>query len=180
VRGVASEGMRLKGLEWWRYYVPTLICSYLAAMSLALLVTSWFLPRDQNALTISGTAVYGLLFSGFVGWLFWRAQRRDLRFYRIPTETYADTYFDRVQAAILEAGWEIRVEHAGARIEAQTVGTFLLQGERISVKFVGYEVLVASICDPSVGFSLAGRRKCLAHREMVRRVVLAGQPAREM
>jgi hypothetical protein len=172
--------MRLKGLEWWRYYVPTLICSYLALMSLALLVTSWFLPRDQKALMISATAVYGLLFSGLVAWLFLRAQRRDLRFHRVPTETYADTYFDRVQAAILEAGWEIREQQAGERIEAQTAGTFLLRGERISVQFVGYEVLVASICDPSIGFSLAGRRKCLAHREMVRRVVLAGQPAMEM
>jgi len=180
VRCVASEGMRLKGLEWWRYYVPTLICSYLALMSLALLVTSWFLPRDQKALMISATAVYGLLFSGLVAWLFLRAQRRDLRFHRVPTETYADTYFDRVQAAILEAGWEIREQQAGERIEAQTAGTFLLRGERISVQFVGYEVLVASICDPSIGFSLAGRRKCLAHREMVRRVVLAGQPAMEM
>jgi len=51
VRRVASEGMRLKGLEWWRYFVPTLICSYLMLMCLALLVTSWFLPRNQNALT---------------------------------------------------------------------------------------------------------------------------------
>jgi hypothetical protein len=171
--------MRLKGIEWWRYYVPTLICSYLMLMCLALLVTSWFLPRDANALTITATAIYGLVFSGLLAWVFWRAQRRDLRYVRIPTETYADIYFDRVQAAIAEAGWKVCEQQAGARIDAQTVGTFLLAGERISVQFIGHEVLVASICDPSVGFSLSGRRKCQAHREMVRRVVLAGQPTME-
>jgi hypothetical protein len=172
--------MRLKGLEWWRYYVPTLICSYLALMCLALLVTALFLPRDQNALTIMGVAIYGFFFSGSVTWLFWSAQRRDLRFHRVPTETHAARYFTPVHAAIAEAGWEIRGEQPGERIEAQTAGTFLIRGERVWVQFEGYEVLVASICDPSVGFSLAGRRKCRAHREMVRRVVLAGQPAMEM
>jgi hypothetical protein len=172
--------MRVTGFDWWRYFAPSLICSYLVLMCVALLVTSWFLPHNQSSLTIGATAIYGLLFSGLVGWLFLRAQRRDLRFQRIPTETHAASYFVAVRAAILDAGWEIRVERVGAHIEAQTVGTFLLRGERISVEFVGYEVLVASICDPSVGFSLTGRRKCQAHREMVRRVVLAGQPAMEL
>ena len=172
--------MRLKGFEWWRYFVPTLICSYLALMCAALLVTSWFLPRDQNSLTIGAVAIYGLLFSGLVAWFFWRAQRRDLRFQRIPTETRAASYFAALQAAITDAGWEIRAQEPGVRIEAQTAGSFLLRGERVWVEFDGYEVLVASICDPSVGFSLTGRRKCQAHREMVRRVVLAGQPSMEL
>jgi hypothetical protein len=160
--------------------VPTLICSYLMLMCLALLVTSWFLPRNQNALTIAATALYGLLSSGVMAWLFWRSQRWELRFQRVPTETRATRYFASVHAAIVEAGWQIREQQEGVRIEAQTAGTLLLRGERISIAFEGHEVLVASICDPSVGFSLAGRRKCQAHRDMVRRVVLAGQPAMEL
>jgi hypothetical protein len=32
--------------------------------------------------------------------------------------------------------------------------------------------LVASICDPSVGFSLVGRRRCAEHRALVRSAVL--------
>ncbi|MGA3156802.1 MAG: hypothetical protein ABSE43_04440 [Steroidobacteraceae bacterium] len=177
---MSSERMRIGGFDWWRYFAPTLICSYLTALCVALLVTSWFLPRTQSSLAIGATAIYGLLFSGFVGWLFLRAQRRDLRYHRIPTETHAASYFAPVHAAIVDAGWEIREQHPGVRIEAQTAGTFLQRGERVSVAFVGYEVLVASICDPSVGFSLTGRRKCQAHRDMVRRVVLAGQPAMEL
>jgi hypothetical protein len=35
--------------------------------------------------------------------------------------------------------------------------------------------LIASICDPSIGFSLAGRRHCADHREFLRQVVL-GKP----
>jgi hypothetical protein len=172
--------MRVRGFDWWRYFAPTLICGYLTLMCGALLVTSWFLPRTQSSLAISGTAIYGLLLSGLVAWLFWRAQRRDLRFHRVPTEARAASYFEPVRSAILEAGWEIREQQPGVRIGAQTAGSFLLRGELISVEFVGYEVLVASICDPSVGFSLVGRSKCEAHREMVRRVVLAGQPSMEL
>jgi hypothetical protein len=31
---------------------------------------------------------------------------------------------------------------------------------------------VACICDPDVGFSLVGRRRCQQHRELVRQAVL--------
>jgi hypothetical protein len=43
----------------------------------------------------------------------------------------------------------------------------LKDGERVTVLFRGGTVLVASICDPRVGFSLSGRRHCLAHRALV-------------
>jgi hypothetical protein len=37
-------------------------------------------------------------------------------------------------------------------------------------------VMVASICDPSVGFSLVGRRRCAEHRGLVRSAVLQLRP----
>ena len=55
---------------------------------------------------------------------------------------------------------------------AQTSGALLDVGERVAVRFRDSDVLVASICDPSIGFSLAGRRHCADHREYVRQVVL--------
>jgi hypothetical protein len=48
--------------------------------------------------------------------------------------------------------------------------------ERVAAQFRGTEVLIASICDPSIGFSLAGRRHCVDHREFVRQVVLPKAP----
>jgi hypothetical protein len=50
-------------------------------------------------------------------------------------------------------------------------------GERVAVRFRGSDVLVASICDPSVGFSLVGRRHCQEHRDIVRTAVLAAGTA---
>jgi hypothetical protein len=43
----------------------------------------------------------------------------------------------------------------------------LNDGERVTVEFRDSDVLVVSICDPSVGFSLAGRRHCAEHRALV-------------
>jgi len=47
------------------------------------------------------------------------------------------------------------------------------EGERVYVEFHDREVLVASICDPDVGFSLVGHKRCLQHCDRVRRAVLA-------
>ncbi len=47
------------------------------------------------------------------------------------------------------------------------------EGERVCVEFRDDQVLVASICDPNVGFSLVGHQRCVQHCEQVRRAVLA-------
>ena len=51
------------------------------------------------------------------------------------------------------------------------------EGEIVAVKFRQHDVLVASICDPGVGFSLVGRRRCTENRERVRLAVSAGKTA---
>jgi hypothetical protein len=56
------------------------------------------------------------------------------------------------------------------------VGSLLTEGEIVAVKFRQSDVLVASICDPGVGFSLVGRRRCLQNREAVRLAVGARTP----
>jgi hypothetical protein len=123
---------------------------------------------------VTASGIYGLLISGALGLLFWRAQRRDLRFEHIVTQTPEAANFAAVRAAVLGAGWRIRREVAARLLEVQTAGGILEAGERVVVQCRGNEVLVASICDPTIGFTLSGRRNCRAHREMVRRVVLNG------
>jgi hypothetical protein len=48
----------------------------------------------------------------------------------------------------------------------------LQEGERVAVQFRDQQVLIACICDPGVGFSLVGRRRCQHNREQVRCAVL--------
>ena len=166
-----TERMQLSGVDRLRYFIPTAICVYLAAICAVLTVTAAFISSRQNAVAATVAGLYGVLLSGGLGWVFWRAQRRDLQFVRISTSSDAESNFAAVRAAVDRAGWRILTQDPGRRLVAQTSGALLHVGERVAVQFRESDVLVASICDPSIGFSLAGRRHCAAHREFVRQVV---------
>jgi hypothetical protein len=169
-----AERMELTGVDRLRYFVPTAICIYLAALCAVLIVTSAFIVSLPNAVAVTVAGSFGLLMSGGLGLIFWRAQRRDLRFLRITTSSDAQSNFEAVRSAVDRAGWRLLVQDPGRRLVAQTSGVLLDVGERVAVQFLDSDVWVASICDPSIGFSLAGRRHCADHREFVRHVVLPG------
>ncbi len=171
-----AERMQLTGGDRLRYFVPTAICIYLAAICAVLIVTSAFLVSMQNAVAVTGAGLFGLVLSSGLGLVFWRSQRRDLLFLRVATDCDAHLNFAAVRSAVDRAGWRILVEEPGCRLEAQTAGMLLNVGERVAIQFRGSEVLIASICDPSIGFSLAGRRHCARHREFLRAVVLPKSP----
>ena len=165
--------MELKGSERARYFAPTAICCYLAALCGALIVTSLFLVSMQDPVTVTAAGLFGLLLSSGLGLVFWRAQRRDLRYLRVITSSDARSNFESVRSAALGAGWIISREHPGTQLDARAAGSSLHRGEQIAVRFVERDVFVASICDPHVGFSLTGRRHCKEHRDLVQRAVLA-------
>jgi hypothetical protein len=166
--------MQLVGADRARYFAPTVICVYLSALCLVLIVTSIFLVTLQDAAAVTAAGGFGLLLTGGLGLLFWQAQRRDLLYETISTPFDADSNFQSVLAAARAAGWRILREEPSRQIDAQACGSLLNVGERIAIQFRDSDVLVASICDPNVGFSLVGRRHCEEHRALVRRVVLAG------
>jgi hypothetical protein len=167
--------MELEGSERIRYFAPTAICCYLAVLCAALITTSLFLVTMQDAVAVTAAGVLGLMLSGGLALVFWWAQRRDLRYLRVVTASDARSNFEAVRSAAHSAGWSILREDPGRQLDAHTAGSSLNRGERIAVRFRECEVLVASICDPNVGFSLTGRRHCEAHRELVRRAVLASR-----
>ena len=170
---MSAEHMRLSGMDRLRYFVPTAICIYLAALCAVLIITSAFLVSLQNAVAVTAAGLFGLLLSCGLGLLFWRAQRRDLEFLQVATSSDPQSNFETVRSAVLRAGWRILSEEPGRELDAQTAGALLDIGERVAIRFRGSQVFIASICDPSIGFSLAGRRHCAAHREFIRAAVLA-------
>jgi hypothetical protein len=170
-----AERVKLTGLDRLRYFVPTAICAYLATLCIVLIVTSAFIVRLQNAIAVAVAGTFGLVLSSCLGLIFWRAQRRDLQFVRFATSSDARSNFEAVRSAVDRAGWRMLVREPERRLVAQTSGALLDVGERVIVEFCGSDVLVASICDPSIGFSLAGRRHCADHREFLRHIVLAKQ-----
>jgi regulator of protease activity HflC (stomatin/prohibitin superfamily) len=165
------ERLRLVGADRARYFIPTAICMYLAALCCALILTSAFLVSVQNVVAVTVTGCFGLLLSVGLGVLLWNAQRRELRYTRVPTSAEAAANFAVVKSAALAAGWRILREEPARRLDAVTSVALLDAGERVVVQFRDKEVLVASICEPSVGFSLVGRRHCADHRELVRKAV---------
>lgn len=168
---MALERLELGGMDRARYFAPTAICVYLAGICALLVVVSAFLVSVEKAVAVAGVGLFGLLLTGAMGALFWKAQRRELLYTRLATSADSRANFAAVRQAALQAGWRIVREEPACRLDAETTVFQLNAGERIAVQFRDGDVLVACICDPSIGFSLVGRRHCAEHRELLRRCV---------
>jgi hypothetical protein len=156
-----------------RYYLPVALCLYIALVCLALVVTAWFLPQRRVALGTMASGAGGLIMSIGLGSIMLWVQRRELRYDELSTSRCAEENYDRVLALAQTQGWLLSEQQRPLYLQAHSADTLLHAGELIEVRFEGRRVWVASICDPQVGFSLLGRRRSRAHRERVRRSVLA-------
>lgn len=168
-----AERLHLAGFERMKYFAPVAICGYLAALCLALIITSAFLDNIQDAIAITAAGVFGLLLSGGLGAAILRVQLRELRYVVVQAHSGADENFAAVLRMAESSEWKVTVKVPGRCLEARTRGSMLSEGEYVVVRFRQNDVLVACITDPSVGFSLVGRRRCLQHRERVRQAVMA-------
>src|SRR5581483_4494743 len=80
------ERLQLAGLERAKYFAPVAICGYLAALCLALIVTSAFLDNIRDAIAITAAGIFGLLVSGGLGAAILRVQLRELRYVTVGTQ----------------------------------------------------------------------------------------------
>jgi hypothetical protein len=166
------ERLRLHGGDWARYFAPVGVCVYLAAICVALMVTAAFLDNLAEALAVAAAAGFGLLLSGALGMGMLGMQLRELRYLPVSTTFDADANFELVSGLVRASGWHTIRQEPGRRLDARTMDSMLQQGELVVVLFRGRQVLIACICDPGVGFSLVGRRRCRDNRELVRRALL--------
>jgi hypothetical protein len=172
---MSVERLRLLGSDRLRYFAPVAVCAYLAAICVALIVTSAFLDNLAEAVAVSAAAAFGLLLSGALGAGMLGMQLRELRYLTVTTGFDADANLQQVLRLARELGWQPTREQPG-RLDARTADSMLQQGELVVVLFRERQVLIACICDPGVGFSLVGRRRCQHNRELVRRAVLRAPP----
>lgn len=161
-------------MERAKYFAPVAICAYLAALCVALIITSAFLDNIRDAIAITAAGIFGLLVSGALGAAILRVQLRELRYQVIPTQADAEKNYEVVYRMAIDAAWRITSKVPGRCLEARTAGSILTEGEVVAVRFRQHDVLVACITDPGVGFSLVGRRRCIQNRDLVRRAVTAG------
>jgi hypothetical protein len=131
----------------------------------------------KDAIAITAAGIFGLLVSGGLGAAILRVQLRELRYIVVPTHADPEVNFEAVGRLAQTSGWHVTANEPGRCLEARTQGSVLTEGEIVAVRFRQHDVLVASICDPGVGFSLVGRRRCTENRERVRLAVSEGKPA---
>jgi hypothetical protein len=175
-RPMRVERLKLDRADWARYFAPVAFCVYLAAMCVALIVTAAFLHNLSQAVGVSAAAVFGLLLSCALGLVMLGIQLHELRYLSVPSAFDPESDFELVARLSRDLGWQLTREEPGQRLDARTTGSVLRHGELVVVQFRPRRVLVASICDPSVGFSLVGRRRCQHNRELVRRAILRQPP----
>jgi hypothetical protein len=164
--------LRLHGIDWARYFAPVLFFGFLASLCLGLIAVSAFLATVRDPVMIAVAGLFGLLATGAAGTVILRLQMRWLRYTSIPISSDRQTVLAALRRLAAEAGWSVTRQGAGS-LEARTPGTMFTEGERVCVEIRDHELLVASICDPNVGFSLVGHRRCQQHCERVRQAVQA-------
>ncbi|HVW69877.1 MAG TPA: hypothetical protein VHB68_12940 [Steroidobacteraceae bacterium] len=166
-----AERLQLAGMERAKYFAPVAICGYLAGLCVALIITSAFLDNVRDAIAITAAGIFGLMVSGGLGAAILHSQLRQLSYTVIATNGSPLANFNAVEHLARDSGWQIVAQEAGRLLRARTRGSILTEGEIVSVQFRQHDVLVASICDPAVGFSLVGRRRCVQYREQIRQAV---------
>jgi hypothetical protein len=171
ITAMRRDRLQLLGGDWARYFAPVAMCAYVAAICAALIITSRFLSNRHEGLTVTAAGLFGLLLSCALGAVLLFMQLRELRYLAVPTQSAVNASYQRVLALMRAQGWRLTTEQLDQRLEARTVGSVLDAGELVVVQFRPDEVLVASICDPSIGFSLVGQRRCRQHRELVQQAL---------
>ena len=168
---MGQNTLRLHGSDRVRYFAPVGLCAFLALLCLGLACVSVLLTSIQQAVAITITGVLGMLGCSIVGALLLRLQLRWLRYHRVPLHSTPEAAWAAVHRLVQQAGWKIASESPGRTLRALTPGSMFDEGERVAVEFESDAVLVASICDPAVGFTLMGQERCRQHCEQVRRAV---------
>ncbi len=164
------ESLKLHGVDRARYFAPVVFFAFLACLCLAMIAVSAFVVTLRAAIAIAVAGLFGFLATGGAGALVLRLQLRWLRYTAIPTAATAEAALAAVRTVVAEAGWKVAHESTDS-LEARTPGGMFVEGERIYVEIRPHEVLVASICDPNVGFSLVGQERCRQHCQRVRQAI---------
>ncbi len=162
--------LKLQGIDRARYFAPVVFFGFLAALCLALIAVSAFLVAVPDAIAIGAAGIFGLVATALAGGWVLHLQLRWLRYTSIPVTLGPEQALAIVRQVAAESGWRISGQ-ANGTLEARTPGTMFDEGERVCVQFRDQQVLVASICDPNVGFSLTGHRRCMQHCERIRRAL---------
>ena len=115
-----AERLHLAGFERMKYFAPVAICGYLAALCMALIITSAFLDSIRDAIAITAAGVFGLLVSGGLGAAILRVQLRELRYVIVPTHGSPDENFAAVLRMAESSEWNVTVKVPGRCFEART------------------------------------------------------------
>jgi hypothetical protein len=161
-------------LPYWSrvlYYAPLAMCGFITLICLALLCVAGFVADRGQAAALAVVGGLGIAVSVALGIAAFKLQRGELRYHVYNLPYPAEHAYQRVRAMMSVAQWQVMLEEKDRRLDAETADFLLEHAELVSVRFLRREVWIASICDPRVGFSLAGKRRCAHHREKIRQML---------
>lgn len=168
-----TEKLRLTGVQRAKYFAPVALCAYLVALCAAICITAVFLNNPRQAAATLAAGLFGLLLSVTLGAIVLFVQVSEMRYLTVTTRADATANFEAVHRLAQHLGWQITRAEVGSCLEVITPDSMSQEGEIVSVRLRQSQVLIASICNPNVGFSLTGRRRCQRNRELVRQAVLS-------
>lgn len=171
-----EQGLQLHGFDRVVYFAPTLFVAYLAVLCALLTLVALLFKTLPNPAALIGAGLFGLIVTLSLCALLFHAQRRELRYVRVPTAFDAARNYCVVLQTAEAAGWRIARKLPEVLIECRIAGTFLTLGEMLVARFDGAAVLIAAISDPRVGYSATGRAHCREHLALLRRA-LQQEPA---
>jgi len=170
---VRTEKLRLTGVQRTQYFAPVALCAYLATLCAAICITAVFLNNPRQAAATLAAGLFGLLLSAALGTVVLFVQLNEMRYLTVTTRADATTNFEAVHRLAQHLGWQITLAEVGSRLELITPDSMSQEGEIVSVQLRQNQVLIASICNPNVGFSLTGRKRCQRNRELIQQAVLS-------
>jgi len=170
---VRTEKLRLTGVQRAKYFAPVALCVYLSTLCAAICITAVFLNNPRQTAAILAAGLFGLLLSAALGAIILFVQLNEMRYLTVTTRADATTNFEAAHRLAQHLGWQITLAEVGSRLEIITPDSMSQEGEIVSVQLRRNQVLIASICNPNVGFSLTGRRRCQRNRELIRQAVLS-------
>jgi hypothetical protein len=137
------KALKLNKFEKMTHYAPVL---FLLSISLAGIITPIVKPSHRSDIFI--LIIFPLIPGVLAIFAYWW-QKRVLRFRLFHTPHSSEENYNRVLQLFEKKGWTIKQRHHSQFVQAAVPGYPKSWGELVTVRFLGNDLYVNSICDPA-------------------------------
>jgi len=137
------KALELQGLEKLTHYAPVL---FLLSISLVGIITPVVKPSHRS--DVLPLIIFPLI-PGILAIIAYWWQKRVLRFRLFHTNHNSEENYNRLIQLFEKKGWTVKQRYHSQLIQATVPGFPKSWGELVTVRFLGNDLYVNSICDPA-------------------------------